>query len=133
MITGAAAGIIGMLSGQGMMTLLAKSSTEKLEERLGVLEAKELVLKDSEHITRSEVQTAMTGLAEQMQLALNQQGEGMALLVQQLEQSNAANAKAVRIAEARAQATAPSNGAMSAQVQQQMMNQLENLQRQIGG
>lgn len=129
MITGAAAGIIGMLSGQGIMTLLAQHSNAKLEDRLIALESKELVLKDSEHITRSEVQTAMTGLAEQMQLALNQQAEGTTALIQQ---ASAENAKAVRIAEARAAATAPSNGAMSAQVQQQMMSQLENLQRQIG-
>lgn len=129
MITGAAAGIIGMLSGQGIMTLMAGRTGAKLEDRLIALESKELVLKDGEHITRSEVQTAMTGLAEQMQLALNQQAEGTTALIQQVSTENA---KAVRIAEARAAATAPSNGAMNAQVQQQMMNQLENLQRQIG-
>ena len=130
MITGAAAGIIGMLSGQGIMTLLAQRTGTKLEDRLIALESKELVLKDGEHITRSEVQTVMNGLAEQMQQALNQQAEGTALLIQQ---ASAENAKAVRVAEARAAVTAPSNGAMNAQVQQQMMNQLENLQRQIGG
>lgn len=131
MITGAAAGIIGMLSGQGIMTVLSKTGTEKLEERLRVLEAKELVIKDEEYIAKSTVEEAMTGLATQMQQALNQQAEAMVGLMQQASEENA---KAVRIAEARAQATAqvPVNGQANVAAMQQMMGQIESLQRQLG-
>ena len=108
---------------------LHQFDAKKLEERIAELETKELVLKDDEYIPRSEVQTAMTGLAEATQQALNDQAAAM---VSMMQQASAENAKAVRVAEARAQVSAPSNGAMNVQAAQQMREQIEALQRQVG-
>lgn len=129
LVTGAAIGIVGCLGGQGVMMKLQQLDAKKLETRITELEAKELVLKDDEYIPRSEVQTAMTGLAEATQQALNDQAAAM---VSMMQQASAENAKAVRVAEARAQASAPSNGAMNVQAAQQMREQIEALQRQVG-
>ena len=130
MITGAAAGIIGVLSGQGMMALLKKKNEAwHVGVPLTEAEVKEIVIKDPAYISKSTVEEAMTGLAVQMQQALNQQAEGMANLMQQV---SAENAKAVRIAEARAQVTAPAGGGVDPAVMQQMASQLENLKAQLG-
>jgi len=129
LVTGAAIGIVSCLGGQGVMMKLHQFDAKKLEERIAELETKELVLKDDEYIPRSEVQTAMTGLAEATQQALNDQAAAM---VSMMQQASAENAKAVRVAEARAQASAPSNGAMNIQAAQQMREQIEALQRQVG-
>ena len=129
LVTGAAIGIVSCLGGQGVMMKLHQFDAKKLEERIAELETKELVLKDDEYIPRSEVQTAMTGLAEATQQALNDQAAAM---VSMMQQASAENAKAVRVAEARAQVSAPSNGAMNVQAAQQMREQIEALQRQVG-
>ena len=129
LVTGAAIGIISCLGGQGVMMKLHQFDAKKLEDRIAELETKELVLKDDEYIPRSEVQTAMTGLAEATQQALNDQAAAM---VSMMQQASAENAKAVRVAEARAQVSAPSNGAMNVQAAQQMREQIEALQRQVG-
>jgi len=130
MITGAAAGIIGVLSGQGMMAYLKKKSEPwHVGVPLTEAEVKEIVVKDPAYISKSTVEEAMAGLANQMQQALNQQAEGVVSLMQQ---ASAENAKAVRIAEARAQVAAPSNGAADAAVMQQMASQLETLKAQLG-
>lgn len=129
LVTGAAIGIISCLGGQGVMMKLHQFDAKKLETRITELETKELVLKDDEYIPRSEVQTAMTGLAEATQQALNDQAAAM---VSMMQQASAENAKAVRVAEARAQVSAPSNGAMNVQAAQQMREQIEALQRQVG-
>ena len=126
MITGAAAGIIGCLSGQGIIALLNKSGTEKLEEKFKAFEAKELVLKnDPNWIGRAEIQGLMNGFAQETQNALNQQHEAHMMAIQQ---SQMENAKAVRIAEARTQVVAPSQPAMN----QAMVAEIEALKRQVG-
>lgn len=136
LVTGAAIGIISCLGGQGVMMKLHQFDAKKLETRITELETKELVLKDDEYIPRSEVQTAMTGLAEATQKALNDQAAAMndqaAAMLSMMQQASAENAKAVRVAEARAQVSAPSNGVMNVQAAQQMREQIEALQRQVG-
>jgi hypothetical protein len=131
LVTGAAAGIIGCLSGQGVIALLAKNSnSSELSQRLDALEAKELVLKtDPVFISRDDVQQALTGTAQVMQTALTEQGQA---LVQMVQQSNENNAKAARVAEARQQVMQP-EPAMSQAQMQQMYSQVEQLTRQING
>jgi len=131
LVTGAAAGIIGCLSGQGVIALLAKNSnSSELSQRLDALEAKELVLKtDPVFISRDDVQQALTGTAQVMQTALTEQGQA---LVQMVQQSNESNAKAARVAEARQQVMQP-EPAMSQAQMQAMYSQVEQLTRQING
>lgn len=131
-MTGAAAGIIGCLSGQGVIALLAKNSnSSELSQRLDALEAKELVLKtDPVFISRDDVQQALTGTAQVMQTALTEQGQA---LVQMVQQSNESNAKAARVAEARQQVMQNPEPAMSQAQMQQMYSQVEQLTRQING
>lgn len=129
LITGAAAGIIGCLSGQGIMTLMAKNSNEKLEARLLELESKELVVKDSEFVGRSEIQELMTGFATQTQQALNTQYDS---LVNALNDHAKQTSQAARLAEARAQVQ-PSQDPTTAQQMAQMYQQVEQLTRQING
>ena len=130
LITGAAAGIIGCLSGQGLMTLMAKSSNEKLETRLAELEAKELVIKDSEFVGRSEIQELMTGFATNTQQALNTQYDA---LMNTLNEHAKQTSQAARLAEARAQVAAPSQDPTTAAQMAQVYQQVEQLTRQING
>lgn len=129
LVTGAAIGIVGCLGGQGMMMRLQQFDAKKLESRLAELEAKELVVRN-DFIGRAEVQQALDGFAKATQQVLVEQGEGVKQLI---AQSAAENAKVVRVAEARAQATAPMQPAMSVGQVQDMMARFEQLERQIGG
>lgn len=126
LLTGAAAGIIGVLSGQA---LIVRTGNESIKRRLDGME-KELVLKnDPAFISRDDVQSALTGTAQVMQTALTEQGQA---LVQLVQQSNESNAKAARVAEARQQVMQP-EPAMSQAQMQQMYSQVEQLTRQING
>ena len=127
LLTGAAAGIIGVLSGQ---TLIIRTGNESIRRRLDGME-KELVLKnDPAFISRDDVQSALTGTAQVMQTALTEQGQA---LVQLVQQSNESNAKAARVAEARQQVMQNPEPAMSSAQMQQMYAQVEQLTRQING
>lgn len=126
LLTGAAAGIIGVLSGQA---LIVRTGNDSIKRRLDGME-KELVLKnDPAFISRDDVQSALTGTAQVMQTALTEQGQA---LVQLVQQSNESNAKAARVAEARQQVMQP-EPAMSQAQMQQMYSQVEQLTRQING
>ena len=127
LLTGAAAGIIGVLSGQA---LIIRTGNESIRRRLDGME-KELVLKnDPAFISRDDVQSALTGTAQVMQTALTEQGQA---LVQLVQQSNESNAKAARVAEARQQVMQNPEPAMSSAQMQQMYAQVEQLTRQING
>ena len=127
LLTGAAAGIIGVLSGQ---TLIIRTGNESIRRRLDGME-KELVLKnDPAFISRDDVQSALTGTAQVMQTALTEQGQA---LVQLVQQSNESNAKAARVSEARQQVMQNPEPAMSSAQMQQMYAQVEQLTRQING
>jgi len=129
LITGAAIGLVGCLGGQGVMMKLQQGDSNKLAERVAELEAKELVLKDEDYIGRSELQELMNGFAAQTQQALNDQYTALA---QQVMMTQEQNAKAVRVAEARAKVAAPPAQPPAADMQE-MMNRFEQLQRQING
>lgn len=131
LVTGAAAGIIGCLSGQGVIALLAKNgNSSELSQRLDALEAKELVVKDDEFIGRAEIQEMMNGFALSTQKAINDQYTAMA---QQISMMQDQNAKSSRVAEARQQVMQSPEPAMSSAQMQQMYAQVEQLTRQING
>ena len=69
-------------------------SNKELELRVKELEAKELVI-EGDFIGRKEVQQALDGMAQVMQQALVEQGQG---LQQMINQSAQKNAQAVRVA-----------------------------------
>ena len=111
------------------MAKLNNANTKALELRVEELEAKELVI-EGDFIGRKEVQLALDGMAQVMQQALAEQGQGLQQLIAQSAQKNA---QAVRVAEARAQAVAPPAPAMNVAQMQELMGRFEQMERQIGG
>lgn len=129
LVTGAAIGIAGCLGGQGVMMKLNSVSNKELELRVKELEAKELVI-EGDFIGRKEVQQALDGMAQVMQQALVEQGQG---LQQMINQSAQKNAQAVRVAEARAQAVAPTAPPMNVAQIQELMGRMESMEGRLGG
>lgn len=113
---------------------LNSADTKKLESRVAELEAREVVLKDSEFMSRSEMQEFMNGFATQAQGVINEQYASMMQQIQMVSTGVRQNEQAARIAEARAQAMAPPaqpqfNVASIAEMQQK----IDLMQSQIGG
>ena len=134
LITGAAIGIVGCLGGQGVMMKLNSNDTQKLEGRVAELEAREVVLKDAEFMSRSEMQEFMNGFAAQAQGVINEQYASVMQQIQMVNTGVRQSEQAARIAEARAQAMAPSmQPQMNAIAMQEMKQQIDNMQKQIGG
>lgn len=104
-------------------------SNKELELRVKELEAKELVI-EGDFIGRKEVQQALDGMAQVMQQALVEQGQG---LQQMINQSAQKNAQAVRVAEARAQAVAPTAPPMNVAQIQELMGRMESMEGRLGG
>jgi streptomycin 6-kinase len=128
LITGAAIGIVGCLGGQGVMMKLQQTGSNKLAERVAELEAKELVI-EGDFIGRKEVQQALDGMAQVMQQALAEQGQGLQQMIMMGQEQTA---KAVRVAEARTRQM-PQQQTPPPEQMAQMMEKFEALQRQIGG
>ena len=131
LVTGAAIGIVGCLGGQGVMMKLNQQDTKKLEGRVAELETREVVLKDAEFISRTEVQSAFDGMAKVMQQALTDQG----IQLQQMVSTGVRqNEQAARIAEARAMAMAPpAQPQMNVAAIAEMQQKIDLIQSQIGG
>ena len=134
LITGAAIGIVGCLGGQGVMMKLNSADTKKLESRVAALETREVVLKDSEFMSRSEMQEFMNGFATQAQGVINEQYASMMQQIQMVSTGVRQNEQAARIAEARAQAMAPpAQPQMNVAAIQEMMQSIQNLESRVGG
>ena len=134
LITGAAIGIVGCLGGQGVMMKLNSNDTQKLEGRVAELEAREVVLKDAEFMSRSEMQEFMNGFAAQAQGVINEQYASMMQQIQMVSTGVRQNEQAARIAEARAQAMAPpAQPQMNVAAIAEMQQKIDLMQSQIGG
>lgn len=107
---------------------LQLGDNKKLAERVAELEAKELVI-EGDFIGRKEVQQALDGMAQVMQQALAEQGQGLQQMIMMGQEQTA---KAVRVAEARTRQI-PQQQTPPPEQMAQMMEKFEALQRQIGG
>ena len=137
LITGAAAGIIGVLSGQGMQAWLKKRNEPwHVGVPLTEAEVREIVIKDPGYIDRKGVMELVKTLAEDTQNAITTQSLGLQELIERSRLSNIQNQEqAARIAQARAQvmnASAPAPSAPNPEMQQ-IQAQVEAMQRQVFG
>ena len=118
------------------MMKLNNSDARKLGKRVEELEAREVVLKDQDFIGRKELTEFLNGFAAETQQALNNQyaalSDQYAALTQQVLMGQEQNAKAVRVAEARARQI-PQQQTPPPEQMAVMMEKFEALQRQIGG
>ena len=126
LITGAAVGIIGCISGQVVAT---RRSDGALAKRLDQIEQAALAKPEMpDFMPRAEIQQLVGGLAAETQEAINRQSQG---LLQRIEEQGQMD-QARRLQEAR-QRVQPSQDPAMAQQMAAMIGQMESLQRQVNG
>ena len=134
MVTGAAAGIIGVLSGQGLMAVLKKKNEPwHVGVSLTEDEVREIVVKDTDYIGRKGVMQLMTELSEGTQKALDQLNFGQQQLMERERLNNIENQQqAARIAQVRAQvAAAPAPAQQNLGMEQIQALGIEEMQARI--